>query len=92
MAKVYLQQEQLAQILEDATEFVTEEIIPDVVDDMKRLAPVDTTELRESIHQVPGKPAFEVNAPHAGFVEFGTEKMAAQPFIRPALYRVRGGP
>lgn len=91
MAKVYRQQEALDQILVDATQFVTEEIIPDVVDDMKRLAPVDTGKLRDSIQQVPGQPAIQITAPYAGFVEKGTEIMPAQPFVRPALYRRRGG-
>jgi len=32
----------------------------------------------------------EVTAPpHARFVEFGTRKMAARPFLRPAIERVR---
>lgn len=92
MAKVYRQQEALKEILADATQFVTEEIVPDIVDDIKRLAPVDSGELRDSVHQVPGQPAIQIDADHAGFVEYGTEIMAAQPFVRPALYRRRGGP
>lgn len=29
----------------------------------------------------------QTSAPHAGFVEFGTENMAAEPYLRPALER-----
>lgn len=54
---------------------------------MKRLAPVDTGTLRDSIrHRVEGTtvtagPGREVN--YAIFVEFGTSRMAAQPYVRP---------
>lgn len=91
MAKVYWQDEELKRILELATETVSEDIVPDIVDDMKRLAPVDTGHLRDSIHQVPHQPRIQVDAEYAGFVELGTEKMDAQPFVRPALYRYRAG-
>jgi HK97 gp10 family phage protein len=57
----------------------------------KARVPVDTGELRDSI-------AFEVSAaqvfvfasaPHASDVEFGTFKMRAQPYIRPAYQAAR---
>jgi HK97 gp10 family phage protein len=64
----------------------------------KSLAPVsDVPErhLRDSIVSVPGAISdkgctvkigiLEPAARHAGFVEFGTHKMAAEPFMRPAL-------
>lgn len=57
----------------------------------KALAPVDTGELRESITadvrdaltRLVG--IVEARAPHAPFPEFGTVKMQAQPYMRPAL-------
>jgi HK97 gp10 family phage protein len=55
----------------------------------KRLAPVDTGELRESIH-LEGDPAVDggmfvvASAEHAIYQEFGTYKMASQPFMTPA--------
>lgn len=54
---------------------------------MKSLAPVDTGALRDSIrHTVEGTtasagPGREVD--YAAFVEFGTSRMAAQPYVRP---------
>lgn len=49
--------------------------------------PVDTGFLRDSI-QASGQ-SVTVGASYAGFVEFGTVKMAAQPFFWPAVERVR---
>jgi HK97 gp10 family phage protein len=55
----------------------------------RQLAPVDTGKLRDSIHY-----HFNANTltltvyadvPYAAFVEFGTSRMAAQPYLRPAL-------
>lgn len=88
MAKVYMQDQQLAELLALADAFVDDEIIPEVIDDMKKLAPVDTGELRDSI-EPGGKNRINIGAKHAAHVEFGTEHMAAQPFVRPALYRRR---
>lgn len=64
----------------------------DIADDAQRYAPVDTGELVNSIHVVqlgPKSARIVADAPHAGFVEFGTENMDAQPFMRPALYQKR---
>ena len=54
----------------------------------RSLAPVDTGELRDSIHAVligHGEAEIRVEARHAPYVEFGTYKMAAQPYLSPAL-------
>ena len=66
-----------------------------VADDMKRLVPVDTGELRGTIRAVhlenEGRVYFG-NPPGVKYhlyVEFGTSRMAAQPYARPALYRRR---
>jgi HK97 gp10 family phage protein len=60
--------------------------------DMRNMCPVDTGELWSSISlQVVGETVYiSVGTDHWHFVEFGTSKMAAQPFIRPALNRRRG--
>jgi len=53
----------------------------------KNLAPVDTGNLRNSLtHEVEGQEAY-VGTPvsYAIFQELGTSKMAAQPFLNPAL-------
>lgn len=54
----------------------------------KAAAPEDTGTLKESIHIVPmataGSVTITADARYAVFVEFGTSKMAAQPFMFPA--------
>lgn len=50
-------------------------------------APVDTGELQSSIDPIDG--GWEAKAPHAAPVEYGTEHMRPQPFMRPALLRVQ---
>lgn len=57
----------------------------------RRLCPVDTGRLRASIQAVKGKDGKGVyvdigtNVEYAIPVEFGTDRMDAQPFLRPAL-------
>ena len=59
------------------------------------LSPVDTGLLRKSItHRVIDRKGFPVgqvgtNVEYAPFQEFGTSKMAAQPFLMPALNKSR---
>lgn len=49
--------------------------------------PVDTGFLRSTVFVTKNGNEVEVGfeAPYASYVEFGTYKMAAQPFLRPAL-------
>jgi HK97 gp10 family phage protein len=56
------------------------------------LVPVDTGELRGSIsHRREGEGwAVVASAPHASYVEYGTSKMAAQPYLQPAAQGVDG--
>lgn len=64
----------------------------DIVDDAQRFAPVDTGRLRQSIGRGPvqgDRVEIHAKAPHAGFVEYGTRNMAAQPYLAPAAYRKR---
>jgi HK97 gp10 family phage protein len=60
----------------------------------KRLVPVDTGNLRESIHAEPhlegGMGTVRVGVSHedahyAPYVEFGTRRMVARPYLRPAI-------
>jgi len=58
----------------------------------RELCPVDTGRLRSSIQtsglQRDGRGAYikvGTNVFYAGFVEFGTSRMPAQPYLRPAL-------
>jgi HK97 gp10 family phage protein len=59
--------------------------------DAKRLVPVDTGMLRDSIEE--GQVAHGVwmliaAMPYAAYVEYGTSRMAAQPYMNPALEMV----
>ena len=54
----------------------------------KQLAAVDTGRMRASItHQVSGSEAVVIgtNVEYAPYVELGTKRMKARPFIRPAV-------
>ena len=58
----------------------------------KALCPVDTGNLRNSItHEVEGNEArVGTNISYAIYQELGTSKMAAQPFLNPALEQNKG--
>ena len=55
-----------------------------VCESAKSLCPVDTGRLQSSINVQPGGNT-AADTEYAGFVEFGTSKMAAQPYLVPAL-------
>ena len=83
----------LAQARQNMPKTVTDKM-GEVVDQMlamaKSIVPVRTGKLRASIYSaIYAYFQFEVgaNAPYAVFVEFGTSKMRAQPFIRPSVAR-----
>ena len=72
-------------------------ITDEVAEDMRRMVPVDTGRLRGSIEEEHGEGYGLVwfGDPDEGidyhlYVEYGTSRMAAQPYARPALYRERG--
>ena len=62
----------------------------------KRNCPVDTGRLRSSITEALGTDSqglverIGTDVDYAPHVEFGTSRMRAQPFLRPALDAVRG--
>lgn len=64
-----------------------EDLGREAVAQAQRMAPVATGELRGSIaYRVSnGELILYADAPHAAYVELGTRKMAAQPYLRPAL-------
>ena len=69
-----------------------ERIVIAATADAQRYAPVATGVLRSSISYVrkgPGSYSIIATAPYAVYVELGTSRMAAQPYLRPALYQVR---
>lgn len=59
----------------------------DIADIARRLVPVDTGYLKSSIYalHLARHSQVKAGAKYAGYVEFGTYKMAAQPFLRPAV-------
>lgn len=62
-----------------------------VQNNARELCPVDTGRLRSSIMHVPGEDArgpyvdVGTNVEYATHVEYGTSRMSAQPFLRPAF-------
>jgi HK97 gp10 family phage protein len=71
-------------------EFKTEDLIPGaqvILTYAQDLCPVDTGFLRDSGHLVPESEDVQIafDAEYASYVEFGTSRMEAQPFLRPAL-------
>jgi len=58
-----------------------------VLDVAQANCPVDTGNLRDSafMQALVGDVSFGFSAEYASYVEFGTYKMAAQPFLRPAI-------
>lgn len=60
-----------------------------IVTTAKSIVPVDTGYLKSSIFAESGERGKSadviVGAPYAAFVEYGTYKMAAQPFLTPAF-------
>ncbi len=64
--------------------------------DAKRMAPVDTGRLQQSItHEIEKKPKEIIgrvgtNVEYAVYVEYGTSVMSAQPFLRPSLKKNLG--
>ena len=64
----------------------------DTQKDARTLAPVDTGNLRGSIQVRPASPALTEasvgpEAEYGVYVEYGTSRMSAQPFMRPAADR-----
>lgn len=55
----------------------------------KELAPVDTGRLRASIHYDKASGTVGTNVTYAPYIELGTRRMRAQPFLFPASERWR---
>jgi len=66
-----------------------DELLDDIALYAKAYAPIDTGELRASIHKTTS--GVTATAKHASYQEYGTYKMQAQPFMRPAISTVMPG-
>lgn len=67
--------------------FVADKVLPQIASAAKRIVPVDSGDLQDAIHpEVTSDGMFVVaDTDYAAHVENGTSKMAAQPYLRPAL-------
>jgi HK97 gp10 family phage protein len=73
--------------IEARAQRVQENVLEDIARDARRHAPVETGELKASIH-VEGD-SVVAESDHSVYVELGTRHMHAQPYLRPALYKRR---
>ncbi len=92
MAEVKWYGDKVIKSMEDAISKALEASALVVEGAAKNLAPVDTGNLRNSItHEVEKKEArVGTNVEYAPFIELGTVKMAAQPYLNPALEQNKG--
>lgn len=75
-------------------DLIGEQVAADVLADARRGVPVDTGELQGSLEVEKDESAKvyrvgSTDVEHSVYVELGTRKMAAQPYLRPALYKNR---
>lgn len=94
--------EEFVSMVQGWADSIRDEVIPNslrkageqVIDGAKEVVPVRTGHLRDSIDiQGEGQNFIEVgaDADYAAFVEFGTSRMEAQPYMTPQINRLRGG-
>src|SRR5688500_11309851 len=88
MAKLYTNLSEIAKGSEQAVKNALLQTAADIVNIAKQLAPVDTGALKQSIGAVPVTSTsilIGTDKEYAPFVEYGTSKMSAQPFLTPAF-------
>lgn len=88
--------EKIPNEMEKDVEAVLEANAQEIEAEAKRMAPVDTGRLRQSIKAIKvGKLTFKIMAnstglaPYAVYVEYGTRFQRSQPFLFPAFFRGR---
>lgn len=93
MASIRMNTSNLEQVLREASRGARLSIAQDILDDAKASAPVDTGALRDSGYLeedgVSGDIRIGFTVNYASYVEFGTSKMRAQPYLRPAAAKRR---
>jgi HK97 gp10 family phage protein len=94
--RVRINAEGVAQIQAAANRY-RDQLTNAIADDMRRLVPVLSGDLRKSIRTEFGPMVARIYAGDVAagvdyhlYQEYGTSRMAAQPFIRPAVYLWRG--
>ena len=70
-----------------ADDYIEDTVLPKIVDRAQRIVPIDSGLLQSRISSETTEYGHFVVADtdYAAFVELGTSKMAAQPFLRPAM-------
>ncbi len=96
MARVTLDASGMGHLHRIVDERLVHPVTDAVADDMRRMVPVLSGDLLGTIKEEHGEGYGRVNFGDVGsgvdyhlYQEFGTSKMAAQPYARPALYRRR---
>jgi HK97 gp10 family phage protein len=81
-------------LIEDQAQKYLNDVAEDIKNEAKRIVPVDTGLLRDSIVVKDGIDKNEkligTDVRYAMYVEFGTIKHGPQPYLRPALDRIIG--
>ena len=84
---------EIAAALPEKTKVVVAKVARDIEADAKNVVPVDTGNLKNSIDvEFADDGLIAIVAPHteyAAFVEFGTRRMSAYPYMTPAAERNR---
>lgn len=91
-SRLELTPDMLAQFQAVSDEYVAETVLPKIAAKAKRIVPYDSGTLHDNIHpEVNADGMFVVaDTEYAAFVEQGTSKMAAQPYLRPAMTTALG--
>lgn len=95
MTYVVLNESGIAALSREVDRKLTHPITDEVAEDMRRYVPVLTGDLRGTIEPEHGKGYGRVwfgggHVDYWSYVEYGTSRMGAQPYARPALYKARG--
>lgn len=97
MARVTINSAGLAAVLAAARDY-RDQLTEEIADDSRRYVPILSGDLRASIRTDLGGPEVAViwygdvaaDVDYHLYQEFGTSRMDAQPYIRPAVYQYRG--
>lgn len=70
-----------------AQEYIADSLLPEIVTRAKRIVPVDTGNLHDNIRALitPEGNFVIADTEYAAYVELGTSKMSAQPYLRPSM-------